>query len=146
MLKIPTKTLILVAASVWLIAGFSVTSVGLTSAPAAWSAPIAIALLLVFAAFATMFLFIARKHVRRICAYTDAMTSIVKFMDPQSYIMLVVMIAFGAALRLSGLIPGFVIAPLYSGIGLALTSAAVYYLSTYIAICDELVCARGGRL
>ncbi|MDR0347080.1 MAG: hypothetical protein LBH56_01725 [Coriobacteriales bacterium] len=139
MLKIPTKMLLLAAAFVWLAAGFSVVSVGVTAAEVSWTAPMALASLAVYVLFLVMFLMITRRHIRRIRGYTEELTNMFKFFDAKSYVLIAVMIVLGAAVRLSGLVPGFIIAPFYSGLGLALLTAAVYYVVTYVAICDELV-------
>lgn len=139
MLKIPTKMLLLAAAFVWLAAGFSVVSVGVTAAEVSWTAPMALASLAIYVLFLVMFLMITRRHIRRIRGYTEELTNMFKFFDAKSYVLIAVMIVLGAAVRLSGLVPGFIIAPFYSGLGLALLTAAVYYVVTYVAICDELV-------
>jgi hypothetical protein len=130
--------LILVAAVVWLAAGASVTSVGISAAEAPWNVIMAVAALIVYLLFLIMFLMIARKHIRRIRSYTEELTNLFKFFDAKSYILIAVMIGLGAAIRLSGLVPGYAIAPFYSGLGLALITAAAYYAVTYISICDEL--------
>jgi hypothetical protein len=142
MLKVPSKMLILAAAVVWLAAGMSVVSVGVTSATAPWTFTMALASLVVYLLFLVMFLRISRKHIKRIRGYTENLVNLFKFFDAQSYLILAIMIGLGAAVRISGLVPGFAIALFYSGLGLALMTAAVYYVVTYIAICDELVVSK----
>ena len=139
MLKIPTKVLILVAAIVWFIAGASVISVGVTAATEPWSSAMGLASLIVFVAFLVLFLMIARKHIKRIRGYTEQLTEIYKFFDTQSYIIIAVMVFLGAAIRISLLVPEPAIASFYSGLGLALLASSIYYIVTYVAICDELV-------
>ena len=139
MLQIPTKILILVAALVWFAAGAAVVSVGVTAATEPWTLAMGIAFLVVFVAFFALFLMIARKQIRRISSYTERLTSIVKFFDAQSYIIIAVMVFLGAAVRLSQMVPNPAIASFYSGLGAALISSSIYYLVTYIAICEELV-------
>jgi hypothetical protein len=131
--------LLLAAAVVWLGAGTGVVSVGATASPKPWNLSMALAFLVVYALFLIMFLMISRRHIRRIRGYGEELINMFRFFDPQSYIILAVMVVFGAAVRLSGLVPGFLIAPFYGGIGLALITAAVYYAVTYVAICDELI-------
>jgi uncharacterized membrane protein YkvI len=138
MLQIPTKMLLLVAAAVWLIAGACVVSVGVTAGNAAWSLNTTIALLIVFLLFLIMFLMISRKHIKRVLGYTDKLSSITKFFDANSYAIMAVMILLGVTVRISGLVPDNIIAPFYTGLGLALLVSALYYLVTYIAVCDEL--------
>jgi len=139
MLKIPTKVLILVAAIVWFIAGASVISVGVTATTEPWSSAMGLASLIVFVAFLTLFLMIARKHIKRIRSYTEQLTEIYKFFDTQSYIIIAVMVFLGAAIRISLLVPEPAIASFYSGLGLALLASSIYYIVTYVAICDELL-------
>jgi hypothetical protein len=139
MLKIPPKMLIVAAAVVWLAAGLSVTGVGVTSASHPWDFAMALMALIVYVLFLIMFLMISRKHIRRIRGYTEELINMFKFFDPQSYILLAVMVGLGVAVRISGLVPGSIIAPVYGGLGMALITAAAYYLVTYIAICDELI-------
>jgi len=139
MLMVPTKALILVAALVWLAAGIGVVYVGVTAASDPWTGVMAIGFFIVFACFFSLFLLIARKQIRRINGYTDKLTSIFKFFDAQSYIIIAVMVFLGAAVRVSQLLPGSTIAFFYSGLGSALIASAIYYLVTYIAICEELI-------
>jgi hypothetical protein len=138
MLKVPPKMLMLVAAIVWLAAGAGVTSVGIAASPSPWTIFMGIACLIVYLLFLIMFLMISRKHIRRIRDYTDEFVSIFQFFDARSYIIMAVMIGLGAAVRLSELVPGFIIAFFYSGLGLALITSGVYYVVSYIALCDEL--------
>jgi hypothetical protein len=139
MLKVRPKMLLVAAAVVWLGAGASVASVGVTASPSPWTPSMAGGFALVYVLFLTMFLMISRKHIRRIRGYTEELINLFKFFDAPSYIILAVMVVFGAAIRLSELVPGTIIALFYSGLGLALITAAVFYAVTYIAICDELV-------
>ncbi|MDR2492388.1 MAG: hypothetical protein LBD25_02840 [Coriobacteriales bacterium] len=139
MLQVPTKMLLLAAAAVWLLAGASVSAVGVSASPVAWDAGMALVFLVTFLLFVTMFLLISRRHIKRITSYTARLSNLFKFFDAQSYLILVVMVAMGAAVRLSGLVPGVVIAPFYSGIGAALLVSAVFYAVTYVALSDEIV-------
>ena len=139
MLQIPTKALILVAALVWFAAGLGVVSVGVTATHKPWTAVMALVFFIVLAAFLVLFLRIASKHIRRIRGYTDELTGIFKFFDAQSYVIIAVMVFLGAAIRASMLVPGPGIASFYSGLGMALIVSAIYYLVTYVAICDELI-------
>jgi hypothetical protein len=139
MLGVRPKMLLVAAAVVWLGAGASVIGVGVTTSAAPWSVTMAVAALVVYVLFLIMFLMISRKHIRRIQGYTEELINLFKFFDPQSYIILAVMMVLGVTIRVSGLVPGTIIAPFYSGLGLALMTAAVYYAVTYIATCDELI-------
>jgi len=139
MLKIPTKALILVAAIVWLAAGAGVVSVGVTAASEPWTPVMGLVCLAVFMAFLILFLIIARKQIKRILGYTESLTELFKFFDAQSYIIIAVMVFLGASVRISQLIPDSAIASFYSGLGMALVISSIYYLVTFVAICNELV-------
>ncbi|MDR2109176.1 MAG: hypothetical protein LBP28_06940 [Coriobacteriales bacterium] len=139
MLKVRPKMLLLFAAAVWLAAGMGVASTGVASSSTAWVAAMGGAAAIVYLLFLIMFLMIARKHIRRIRGYSENLVSMFSFFDAPSYIVLAVMVGLGAAVRFSGLVPGTIIAPFYSGLGMALITTAIYYAATFIAICDELV-------
>jgi hypothetical protein len=137
MLLIPKKALLLIAAFVWLAAGFSVCGVGVF-AMVGWTLPVVVGFIVVHVLFLGMFIGISNRHIRRIISYTDKLISVFKFFDAKSYITIAVMIVLGVAVRLSGLVPASAIASFYGGLGLALIVSAVYYVTTYVALCDEL--------
>jgi hypothetical protein len=139
MLLVPTKALIVVAAVVWLIAGSSIVYVGVTASPTPWDVGMVALFALVYLLFSALFLRIARKHIKRITSYTESLSFLFKFFDPPSYVILVVMVFFGAAVRMSGFVPGQLIASFYSGLGTALITAAIYYAVAYVALCEELL-------
>ncbi|MDR3053552.1 MAG: hypothetical protein LBU48_06805 [Coriobacteriales bacterium] len=136
MLGIPTKILLLIAGAAWLIAGAAVTSTGIAASQASWTNDMLIGLLIVFMFFAVMFLMVSRKHKKRILGYTEQLTSILRFFDAGSYIIMAVMIGLGVAVRLSGLVPDPIIAFFYTGLGSALLLSAVYYLVTFLTVWD----------
>lgn len=141
MLEIPTKMLLIVAGIAWLAAGLSVAGVGLVACNGVWTIPMIIGLLVAFALFLVMFLRISVKHTKRILGFPERLTSLFKFFDINSYIIMAVMIGLGVSVRLSGLVPDPAIASFYTGLGAALLVCVVYYLVTYIAVCDELAVA-----
>jgi hypothetical protein len=138
MLLVPSKSLLLIAATVWLAAGFSVCNVGI-SAVSGWSVAVFVGFIIVYALFLVMFIRISNKHIHRIRGYAEELTSAFKFFDAKSYILIAVMVGLGVAVRLSGLVPDPAIASFYSGLGLALLTSAVYYAVTYVAYGDELI-------
>ncbi|MDR1712918.1 MAG: hypothetical protein LBR39_02020 [Coriobacteriales bacterium] len=138
MLQVPTKILLLVAAFVWLAAGASVIYAGVTSGTAPWSAGMAAGAAVTFVVFLAVFMNIARRHVQRINSYTDELSGLFNFFDAKSYVILALMVFLGASIRLSQMVPGNLIASFYSGLGLALIVAAVYYVTSYLAVCKEL--------
>jgi hypothetical protein len=137
--------LLLAAAVVWLAAGASVSFVGVTTSSEPWTFGMAGGFAVVYVLFLIMFLMVSRRHIRRIRAYTEKLVGLFSFFDASSYLILAVMVVLGAAVRISGLVPAFIIAPFYSGLGLALITAAICYLVTYVAICDELVGRADGN-
>jgi hypothetical protein len=142
MLEVPTKVLLLVAAVVWLAAGTGVVAVGVGASLSPWTVFMAVACFVVYVLFLVMFLMISSKHIRRIMGYREKSTSIFKFFDAKSYLLILVMMGLGVAIRMSGLVPGSIIAFFYSGLGFALITSAVYYVVVFIATCDELVVGR----
>lgn len=134
MLLIPTKFLLLLAAVVWIAAGVSVTSVGVSAHEAGWTVPMLIGFLIVFALFLMMFIRITLRHKKRILGYTEELKNLFLFFDAQSYILIFVMIVLGVGVRISNFVPNEVIASMYSGIGLALLVCAVYYVVTFFSV------------
>jgi len=136
--EIPTKMLLLVAALVWLIAGAAVIGVGLNAAVEPWTGNMVLSALAIFLPFLILFLFISRKHIKRILSYTEPFTSLFKFFDMRSYIILIIMVALGVSTRATGLVPPSIVAFFCCGLGFALIVSVMYYLASYVAICDEL--------
>ena len=69
---------------------------------------------------------IAYKNVNRILAYPKQ-ACIFAFQEWKSYILIVVMMSLGIFLRSKNLIPKFILAPIYIGIGTALFLASFKY-------------------
>ncbi|MDR3315591.1 MAG: hypothetical protein LBS98_03805 [Coriobacteriales bacterium] len=135
MLKVPTKTLLLVAALVWFAAGVNVASVGVRASHGDWTAPMLIAEAIVFILFGVMFLRIVSKHTKRILTYVETRTSIFNFFDKKSYILMVFMIALGVTLRVSGLLPDVAVASFYAGLGFALALAGLVFFGRFLRVC-----------
>jgi hypothetical protein len=138
MLLVPSKVLLLVAAAVWLAAGVSVCSVGV-GAIHGWTVTVGVSFLVIYILFLVMFIRISSRHIRRIRSYADELTSLFKFFDTKTYIVMAVMIGLGFTVRLSGLVPDPAIAAFYSGLGLALITSAVYYTVSFVACADGLL-------
>jgi len=74
---------------------------------------------------------LAKKNRDRILAYPEKVCAFA-FQRWQMYILVVVMISMGVFMRTSGLIPKYLLAPVYIGIGLALfLGSFVYYQSLF---------------
>lgn len=69
---------------------------------------------------------IANKNVNRILAYPKH-ACIFAFQEWKSYILIVVMMSMGIFLRTTGIIPTYILAPVYIGMGTALFLASFKY-------------------
>ncbi|MBQ9042494.1 MAG: hypothetical protein IJ111_06730 [Eggerthellaceae bacterium] len=128
------QTLLAIAGFFWLIAGVNVVIVGVQAYLETAPDPLLLALLIVgtVAIFAVFFFRIFKpysaKHAKRIDDMPGEKASVVNVMDKKGYIMIVFMIALGAGLRLSGLVPSWFIAFFYVGLGSALALTGVLFL------------------
>jgi hypothetical protein len=138
-LLVPTKSLLLIAACVWCVAGGGVASVGVGAAAHTWTVWMLLAALVVFALFSALFLFISRRHVRRIRNYGAPLAFVLRFFDAPAYTIMMLMIFLGASVRISTFVPDDIIAWFYSGLGIALVLAGVYLLVNFIASWGEEV-------
>lgn len=132
------RTLLVIAGMLWLIAGVNVVVVGINAYIAAAAQPVILAALIAGSAvvFALFFLRIFKpytaKHAARIAAMTDERVPALRFMDRKGYIMIIAMIALGAGLRLSGIVPDWFIAFFYTGLGTALALTGILFLKRAI--------------
>lgn len=78
-----------------------------------------------------MFYKMSMKHARRIGSYQEATQAFWKFFDLKSYLIMAFMMSGGIWLRSSGLLPLEFIAVFYTGLGLALSLAGVFFLYMY---------------
>jgi hypothetical protein len=131
-LLIPTRVLLIVAALVWFAAGAGVVSVGLAATTQAWNWWMGLACLIVFTAFLMLFLLLSRRNAQRILAKPEKLSFLLHFFDANSYIIMVLMIFLGTAVRLSTFVPDPYIAFFYCGLGAALILAGFYLLVIYI--------------
>lgn len=69
---------------------------------------------------------IANKNINRIFAYPKEVC-VFAFQEWRSYILIAVMMSMGIFLRTTGLIPKYILAPMYIGIGTALFLASFRY-------------------
>lgn len=128
------QALLAIAGFFWLIAGVNVTVVGIQAYFEAADGPLVLVALLVgtLVIFGLFFFRIFKpysaKHAARIDAMADERMPWWKFMDTKGYLMIVFMIALGAGLRLSGLVPSWFIAFFYVGLGVALALTGVLFL------------------
>ena len=134
MLLVSTSTLLLIAGVFWLVAGANVVAVGIQAYIAVEAAaPILVSLAMgSIATFLVFFLRIfkpyAAKHAARIESLCEERVSAFEFMDAKGYLMIAFMIALGAGLRLSGIVPDWFIAFFYVGLGMALALTGVLFI------------------
>lgn len=132
--SIKKRTLLALAGSVWLIAGFNVTRMGLVAfGQLERISPLYFALtVLIFAIFGTLFYRMAHKHTNRILSYKESRRPFWNFFDLKAYLIMAFMMGGGITLRSSGLLPVSFIAFFYTGLGLALALAGVLFWFFYL--------------
>lgn len=132
-MKVSKKTLLLIAGTVWLIAGINILRIGLTVRTEKWSLIMCLLSLAVLLAF---HLFVFRKmvdrHTCRIVGYEEELQPFYRFFNRQAYCIMAFMMTFGIGLRVSGLVPEVFIAVFYSGLGLSLIIAGLGFCRQFI--------------
>lgn len=140
MLKIPKRHLFLLAGLLWSFAGYQIMHIGASVIPQQhwplfcilFSAGI---ILFIFLRF--IFLKMVRKHTRRIYAYQENRQPFYCFFDKSSYIIMVFMMSGGILLRKGNLLPSWIIAFFYTGLGTALLISGLLYLVQWIRYQEE---------
>ena len=133
-MKVKRDNLLLIAGIVWLVAGANILTIGVTaylgSSDLAWWALLLMSLgtILVLAIFHAMFGRLVKKHVTRIRGFEDKRHNPLLFFDLRSYLVMAFMIAFGVTLRMSGVVPNWLIASFYTGLGTALMLAGTGFI------------------
>jgi hypothetical protein len=133
-LDLPKNHLMLIAGLVWCAAGAMVTVIGLPllfglepSDPILL--PLAVVIFLAFYFF--VFTRLVRKHTGRIRARSEDRLPFWLFFNASSWAVMAVMMGGGMALRLSHLVPDWMIAFFYSGLGVALFVCGVRFLGVF---------------
>ncbi len=132
--QIPKNQLMLIAGLVWCAAGAMVSIIGLPLefglAPAHLVlVPLAAVIFLVFYLF--IFSPLVRKHTGRIRARPEDRLPFWQFFNASSWVVMAVMMGGGMTLRLSHLMPDWMIAFFYSGLGVALFLCGVRFLGVF---------------
>lgn len=135
-MKVKTDKLLLIAAIVWLIAGFNVVKLGVqayNNQPVNWTFWIlGLGTIVIFVMFhVNVFSSLVAKHSDRIASYTDEKTEAWKFFDKKSFIIMTIMMTGGIALRAFSLVPNWFIAFFYTGLGVALGLAGISFAVRY---------------
>ena len=131
---IPKNHLMLIAGVVWCAAGAMVCMIGLPLefgiAPSHLILfPLALVIFLVFYFF--VFSRLVRKHTDRIRARAEDRLPFWHFFNASSWAVMAVMMGGGMALRLSHLMPDWMIAFFYSGLGVALFLCGVRFVGIF---------------
>jgi hypothetical protein len=134
-LHVPKNYLVLIAGLVWCAAGAMVAMIGLPLELGLTPShlillPLAVAIFLAFYVF--VFSRLVRKHTGRIRARAEDRLPFWHFFDASSWAVMAVMMGGGMALRLSHLIPDWMIAFFYSGLGVALFLCGVRFLGVFV--------------
>jgi small-conductance mechanosensitive channel len=133
-LHIPKNHLMLVAGLVWCAAGAMVCTIGLPLefglAPAHLIL-VPLAALIFLAFYLLVFSRPVRKHTHRIRSRVEDRLPLWTFFNASSWAVMAVMMGGGMALRLSHVMPDWVIAFFYSGLGVALFLCGVRFLGIF---------------
>jgi hypothetical protein len=131
---VPKNRLMLIAGLVWCAAGAMVSMIGLPLefrlAPSHLILfPLAVGIFLVF--YFLVFSRLVRKHTDRIRARAEDRLPFWNFFNASSWAVMAVMMGGGMALRFSHLMPDWMIAFFYSGLGVALLLCGVRFLGVF---------------
>ena len=119
MLKVKSEKLLIIAAVVWLLAGINILRLGVIAITETElvAALLAVGVVVTFLLFHMMFAKLVGKQSNRIRAYGNEPTCAFAFFDVKGYIMMAIMMGGGIALREFGIIPAWIVAFMYTGIG-----------------------------
>jgi hypothetical protein len=131
---IPKNGLMLIAGVVWCIAGTMVSGVGI---PLLWEFgftqeilyPLAGGVFLIF--YFLIFSRLVVKHTERIRERPEQRLPFWNFFDAPSFVVMAIMMGGGMWLRLSRVVPNWMIAFFYSGLGVALFFCGIRFLGAF---------------
>ena len=132
-MKVKKRTLLLLAALIWGVAGFNILRIGMVSYVGYTGVFNFILSAVVFLLFQT-FVFgpLVRRHTIRILGYPEEKQFFLKFFDCKSFLIMAFMMTFGIGLRASGLAPVQFIAVFYTGLGATLFVAGLLFGKNYL--------------
>ena len=128
-MKVKKNTLLLLVCLIWLVAGFNVLKIGLTTYPGYATVINVILSIVVFCVF-QKFIFgkLVNKHSTRINSYSDEEKYFfLMFFDVKSFIIIAVIMAGGILIRKFNLLPDWIIAFFYTGLGASLFLAGLLF-------------------
>lgn len=135
-MKLTKKGLFTLDAIFWLFAGFKVLAIANSAWQQMQNDNQGIKLSFIFLTLGTMFVFryvifrsAARKNISYIYNLPEGKHYFFHCMRPVAWFIMAFMITLGLCLRYSGLIPMDIIASFYTGLGVALGSTSIEYIS-----------------
>ncbi len=133
--SVPKNHLMLIAGTVWCVAGGMVSLVGVPLevrlAPRDIAlVPLSAAIFLAF--YVLVFSRLVRKHTSRIRARSEPRLPVYQFFNASSWAVMAVMMGGGMTLRLSHLVPDWAIAFFYSGLGIALFLCGLRFVAVFM--------------
>ena len=130
---IKNKYLLLIAAIVWLIAGFNVLKIGVETYINYVTVVNLLLSLVVFLVFWIMvFSKLVKKHTLRISSYESEKQWFYLFFDLKSFIIMAIMMTTGIIIRYYALLPDVFIAVFYTGLGSALALAGILFMVNFM--------------
>lgn len=142
MFTVRSKYLLLIAASVWFLAGINIARLGVQACGeggvSVWL--LAIGIPVVFLAFHAMFSKLVGKHADRIRSYGEDRMHVLRFFDAKGYVIMAVMMGGGISLRAFGIVPSWFVAFFYTGLGVALALAGVGFLIHFVKRGGYITC------
>ena len=130
---IKNKYLLLIAAIVWLIAGFNVLKIGVETYINYVTVINLLLSLVVFLVFWIMvFSKLVKKHTLRISSYESEKQWFYLFFDLKSFIIMAIMMTMGIVIRYYALLPAVFIAVFYTGLGSALALAGILFMENFM--------------
>ena len=130
---IKNKYLLLIAAIVWLIAGFNVLKIGVETYinyVTVINLLLSLAVFLVF--WVMVFSKLVKKHTLRISSYESEKQWFYLFFDLKSFIIMAIMMTMGIVIRYYALLPDVFIAVFYTGLGSALALAGILFMVNFM--------------
>ena len=130
---IKNKYLLLIAAIVWLIAGFNVLKIGVETYinyVTVINLLLSLAVILVF--WIMVFSKLVKKHTLRISSYESEKQWFYLFFDLKSFIIMAIMMTMGIVIRYYALLPDVFIAVFYTGLGSALALAGILFMVNFM--------------
>lgn len=121
------RTLLFIAALVWLAAGMNIMRIGMLAYVGRFSILAAVGSLVVFVLFWRMFHRLVGKHTGRIYAFVEERQYFWRFFDARSFGIMVIMMGGGITIRALHLMPESFIAIFYTGLGTALAMAGLTF-------------------